>query len=166
MKNKNIILIVVAMVLILLIYSLSYAVQNSWKPVWRGTDWIQSGRIISAKNIAENFEYLKREVDALSVGGAVECKNGQITMQTYDTKNVNCSRAKDPGPVVNCPTATNNMQVVYCKGPKKGSLPRNTALYQCINGSWEIIQGTYYKPRFTADCVGNLNIGGPEEGNW
>ncbi len=37
----------------------------AWNAVWHGTRWIQSGKIIGPREIAENFEYLKQELDNL-----------------------------------------------------------------------------------------------------
>ena len=34
----------------------------AWNAVWHGTDFIQTGKVIPAKEIAENFEYLKQEI--------------------------------------------------------------------------------------------------------
>ncbi len=40
-------------------------IQNKWNAFWHGTDWIDAGKIIRAKEIAENFEWLKQQVDDL-----------------------------------------------------------------------------------------------------
>jgi len=37
----------------------------AWNAVWHGTNWVEPGKVISAREIAENFEYLKQEVDGL-----------------------------------------------------------------------------------------------------
>ncbi len=37
----------------------------AWNATWHGTRWIQSGKIIGPREIAENFEYLKQELDNL-----------------------------------------------------------------------------------------------------
>ncbi len=37
----------------------------AWNAVWHGTDWVQSGKIITPKEIGENFAYLKQEIDGL-----------------------------------------------------------------------------------------------------
>ena len=33
--------------------------------MWHGTDWIKDGGVIRAKEVAENFEYLKKRIDDL-----------------------------------------------------------------------------------------------------
>ena len=35
----------------------------AWNAVWHGTDWIDSGKIITAKELAEDLEYLKKRLD-------------------------------------------------------------------------------------------------------
>ena len=56
----------------------AFAVQNSkWSSVWRGTDWISSGEVISAQQIAENFEFLYSRT-------LPECDQGGILLANAD----------------------------------------------------------------------------------
>ncbi len=46
--------------------------QNKWDAFWHGTSWIQAGKVVESERIAENFEYLKREVDDIR-GNKLDC---------------------------------------------------------------------------------------------
>ncbi len=39
--------------------------QNKWDAFWHGTSWIQAGKVVESEKIAENFEWLKQQVDDL-----------------------------------------------------------------------------------------------------
>ena len=39
----------------------------AWNAVWHGTSWIQSGRVITPRELAEYIEYLKQKLDALQI---------------------------------------------------------------------------------------------------
>ncbi len=55
--------------LLLFISIAVYAQQDEtlqkWQAIWHGTDWIGSGETIRAREIAENFEYLYKELDQI-----------------------------------------------------------------------------------------------------
>ena len=38
----------------------------AWNAVWHGTDWIQSGAVVDAQKVGENFEYLKKQIEDLN----------------------------------------------------------------------------------------------------
>ncbi len=61
-----------------------FGVVKAWNAVWHGTDWIKSGGSISAKKVAENFEYLKSEIDAIKGVGGVSCPKQTVTMSYYN----------------------------------------------------------------------------------
>ncbi len=42
---------------------LAASVAYSWDAVWHGTDWMVAGETIRAQEVAENFEYLKEQMD-------------------------------------------------------------------------------------------------------
>ena len=75
MKTK-IIFVVVATFIIGI--NLAIGMQNNipWKSIWHGTDWIASGRVISAKQIAENFEFLYKRMP--------DCPSGNILISNGD----------------------------------------------------------------------------------
>ena len=53
--------------------TLASGVTFAWNAVWHGTDWIKSGDVIKAKEIAENFEYLYKRTNPLP---AENCNEG------------------------------------------------------------------------------------------
>ncbi len=54
--------------------SLSFA----WNSVWHGTNWVQSGKIITSREIAENLEFLYQRAGKLPAGG---CQNSGEVLQ-------------------------------------------------------------------------------------
>ncbi len=49
----------------MVLLSLFSAIVYAWGAVWHGTDWAQSGKVITPKEIAENFEYLYTRINTL-----------------------------------------------------------------------------------------------------
>lgn len=54
--------------------SLSFA----WNAVWHGTNWVQTGKIITSREIAENLEFLYQRAGKLPAGG---CQNSGEVLQ-------------------------------------------------------------------------------------
>ncbi len=76
-----------------LLFGLSLAAGFSfaWNAVWHGTDWIQSGKTISSKEIAENFEYLYKRLPATDSGA---CQEGDILKYDDASKSYICYRCQ------------------------------------------------------------------------
>ena len=56
----------------------------TWQAHWWGTDWIQSGEIISARKVAENFEYLYNRIPNCPVGKKIISDgNGGFTCENH-----------------------------------------------------------------------------------
>ena len=68
---------------ILFIITLTVVSVFAWSATWHGTDWVQSGKIITAKDLAENFEYLyqnkvdKPPSDCFGTKAKLQWKNNQ-----------------------------------------------------------------------------------------
>ena len=81
----------------------------AWNAVWHGTDWVQSGRIITPREIAENFEYLYQRAGKLPAGG---CQNVGEVLQWDGAKFI-------------CATVSGGSGTVACSNPSE----------QLLNGS-------------------------------
>ncbi len=68
---------------VLFIITLAAVSVFAWNATWHGTDWVQSGKIITAKDLAENFEYLyqnkvdKPPSDCFGTQAKLQWKNNQ-----------------------------------------------------------------------------------------
>ncbi len=60
----------------------AFAMVYAWGAVWHGTNWNQSGKVVTVKDIAENLEYLKQEIDNLQSSGG---GGGYSNVQVYTT---------------------------------------------------------------------------------
>ena len=83
----------------------------AWNAVWHGTDWVQSGRIITPREIAENFEYLYQRAGKLPAGG---CQNAGEVLQWDGSKFV-------------CATVSGGSGTVACSNPSEQLLNGNSS---------------------------------------
>ncbi len=96
--------------LLLLVSIIVYA-QQKWQAVWHGTDWIDSGETIRAREIAENFEYLLRKMNDLNQR-VNNVASGQSFSDLYITNHVPIDWIDFPDIIVCTPNGSPN-KVVY-----------------------------------------------------
>ena len=70
--------------------ALATGISFAWNAVWHGTNWIQSGKIITPREIAENMEYLKQQVDSLQtqINNISNSTSTSITVQDLPSGSV------------------------------------------------------------------------------
>ncbi len=73
----------------------------AWNPVWHGTDWVQSGKVINAKSIGESLQYLyeqveslKNELGAVSGNNTSNCIAQRVSGKYVPKCNDRCSTSK------------------------------------------------------------------------
>ncbi len=69
-------------------FSLVAGITFAWNAVWHGTDWIDTGKVIPAKEIAENFEYLYNILPT-----SEKCTPGSVL--SWGENQINCLKCED-----------------------------------------------------------------------
>ncbi len=105
--------------------------QNKWDAFWHGTSWIQAGKVVESERIAENFEWLKQQVDDLQsqIDSIQNSNSGQLTLQDMPAGTV----------IAGCGVDNAYNQTLICWGGANGR-------YRiCPNGSSKKTMGEFRK---------------------
>ena len=70
--------------------TLAAGVSFAWNAVWHGTDWVQSKKVVTPREIAENLEYLRQQINKLQVqvNNLSSSTNTNITIQDLPSGSV------------------------------------------------------------------------------
>ena len=125
----------------------------AWQAVWHGTDWIQSGQVIRAKEIGENMQYLYEQIEDLKS----QITNLQTTINNNatTTTSIDCP-GRYPGwpDVIRCETSTNYSYYIEIS---KFDRAHNFVYYTSIGDSsyyvlYYLNGSVRYNNNITGDC--------------
>ena len=86
-KNKSVISPLKYIVVFVAGLVFSAGLAFAWNAVWHGTNWIQSGQVIRAKEVGENMQYLYEQIEDLK--GQINNLNTQINNSSSTQITVN-----------------------------------------------------------------------------
>ncbi len=122
----------------------------AWNAMWHGTAWIKAGTSIESRQIAENFEYLYRQIENL-----------KTQLNTGSNSNTNNSAS-----TVNLEQLPSGIPVAGCGITKNDGRSRFAPKYECwggasYNGSYASIKCPKDTFAFTImDTTGSYIYGG------
>ncbi len=128
----------------------------AWNAIWNGTSWINTGEIIPAKQIAENFEYLYLKSRLLpdngcpNVGDVLSWDGSKFVCQDANasTTDTGTDTGTDPELIAGC--ATNAEEDRYgrarppiCWGGASAGRRNSIENTNCPTGSTKVVLGKY-----------------------